>query len=99
MYKDEKDEDEKMYSEIRKKFEKMIDDIMSKKYGYDLAFFDFVLMVEELDENFNKVNERIIYDARERHWCEFCGKETKHYDRQTGFYLCAKCYAKLKRKE
>ena len=94
---DEVSEEEEMLEEIGKRTKELINNIIDS-HGYDKAYFQFVLDVYTYDVEFRNQTIKNIFDEREDyHVCTFCGEETNYYSPETGMYLCAECYSKIKK--
>lgn len=88
------DEEKSFLNEVADKVQSLIEKIANKR-GVDLAYFEFELRVNILDNNFKKVDEQVLI-ATNKNFCDFCRAETYYYDRDTDMFLCAGCYKKLK---
>lgn len=84
-------EEEQFLAEVRKKVDKTIDSLCDK-YGFDRAFFNFLLSCEILDNNFRKINEVDLLKDERGGFCDFCGQKT--YFMEDDIYYCAECYGK-----
>jgi hypothetical protein len=62
MSKIDKDE-QKFLNEVKEKVDEFIDGLCDK-YGYDRAYFKFILRCDILDSNFQKVDEVVLIDIR-----------------------------------
>jgi len=92
MSKVDKDE-QKFLDEVKEKVDELID-VLCDKYGYDRAYFNFVLSCDILDSNFQKVDEVVLIDDTDYGFCVFCHQKTYFSDGEN--YYCAKCYGLMK---
>ena len=91
------DKDEyKFLSEVKQKVDEVIDKVC-QKYGYDRAFFEFVLKCDILDRSFRKIDEVTLIDDTSYGFCVFCRQKTYFHDGED--YYCPKCYKLIKGKE
>ena len=89
-------EEEEFLYELAEKLDKMIDDEMEKA-GFDRAYFEFIVKVNILNDNFEKVSEKyLINDEQEHHWCRFCRAPAYYYIDELEGFVCAECYRKVK---
>jgi hypothetical protein len=92
MCKIDKDE-QKFLDEVREKVDELINELCDK-YGFDRAYFNFVLRCDILDSNFQKVDEVVLIDDTDYGFCVFCHQKTYFSDGEN--YYCAKCYGFMK---
>lgn len=69
-----------------------------EKYGYDRAYFEFIIKVNILNENFRKIDEIVLLNEENSSggWCEFCREKSYYYDNEMQIFLCPKCLKEIK---
>jgi len=90
-------EEKQFLLKLGEKIDKLIDKEFEKE-ELDRAYFEFLIKVDILNDSFQKYEEMIILDTREKHYCMFCRKEAHYFLDEEFGYICAECYSKLKRK-
>ena len=89
-------EEDRILNALAEKIDKLIDKEF-EKWNYDRAYFEFVVKVNILNTNFEKVSEKyLINDEQEYHWCRFCRQPAYYYVDELEGYVCARCYKKIR---
>ena len=89
---EEIDEIKEIKNEITEAVEAVFD-----RHAVDSAFYPVVIDLYEADENFHLISRERLLDTRENGVCMFCGADTYYFSKEHEGYVCAKCYAKLKK--
>ena len=97
-------EERKLLDEIRDEVLKLIEKKFDE-YGYDKAYFEFILKVNILDDTFKKVEEIELFNEESKGYCVFCRKPTYFYASTLDYpalgiegYICAECLEKIRGK-
>ena len=98
-------EERRLLDEVRNAVEEVIEKKFSE-YEIDKAYFDFILKVSILDDNFKKVDEIELFNEEEHSYCIFCRKPTYFYISPLNYpglgvegYICVECFNKLRDKK
>ena len=95
------EEERELLNEIREEVLKVIEKKFDE-YGYDKAYFEFILKVNILDDSFRKADEIELINEEEKGYCVFCRKPTYFYITSMDYpelkvegYICSECFRRL----